>query len=98
MNNYAPNSHQLKFLKNLYQKTKAVQAGHLILRDFGDFNMVANPKLDTTLSTRIHQPYLGNFIHMRNFMMLGDASMAKRNTIPFFLLDSVPTLGLIIFC
>lgn len=68
INLYAPNNHQIQFLRMVIKKAAELTQGDFII--CGDFNDIANPLLDTT-SSRRHT--YGGFTRMLRDFDLYDA-------------------------
>lgn len=59
---YAPNSHQLRFLQNLFKRISSIKYGHLLM--CGDFKLTVNPRLDTTYPASGRISSLCNLLHL----------------------------------
>lgn len=58
---YAPNTHQIRFLKKVLHKTNSIQYGNLIIG--GDFNLIADPNQDTTTVKPKRTAVFRNLLH-----------------------------------
>lgn len=57
---YAPNHHQMHFLKKTLRSARKTQKGHLLV--CGDFNLVPNKEMDSTTGSKRHASPLDKFI------------------------------------
>lgn len=77
---YAPNSHHLCFMRKLMSKIDKVKYGNLIL--CGNFNVLANPHIDTTsISLSTIFPHFWPCCTRRNCMTSGTACTTVKETI-----------------
>lgn len=61
LSNYAPNSWQLKFLRNLLQQIKSMHSGHILLEE--DFNTIGELRMGTVSAKKNS---LNNFLHKQD--------------------------------
>lgn len=82
VNIYAPNKHQIKFIRRTLAKARSIQKGQLLV--CGDFNIPMWPGIDTT-SQRRNQDSSNSFCK-KIYMTRGDIIIPQKETIPFSLI------------
>ena len=60
VNLYAPNVHQMAFIRSIVDKAKSLQWGHLLL--CGDFNLAPDSAIDSSASPKKHYTSLSKFL------------------------------------
>lgn len=91
VNVYAPNTHQLRFMKRLSSKIETIRKGGLIM--CGDYNITADYKVDTTTRSKRPLPTLQPLLHTEDDD--DDASTPRSTTTPSTSPDTIHTRALI---
>lgn len=82
MNVYAPNDNQMNFIRQTLHKAQAVKQGYLLI--CGDFNLVADVHMDTTLAAKRRESPLKRFLHSQDLYDVWRCHHGSERTIPTF--------------
>lgn len=79
---YAPNTHQSRFINRLFKKIQHHIYGNLII--CGDFNLIIDPKMDTSASKPHSSSYLSKTIHQAELYDVWRCKNANARDYTFF--------------
>lgn len=89
MSVYAPNSHQIRFLGRLFNRVRSKQYGSFI---GGDFILIVDPKMDTSVHKNNNNTYLNKVLHNAELFDAWRCLHANERDYTFFLHRQLVTL------